>query len=72
MTEENQAMSQDPKHRRHMPDDEARIAQLQELARQSADGKVGVRQARRALGVSWEAARRLLDITGLRRHDDTA
>jgi hypothetical protein len=42
------------------------------MARDSVDGKVGVREARREFGLSWEAAYRLLDLAGVRREESDA
>jgi hypothetical protein len=56
--------------RYQMPRDEARLERLRELARASLDGKVGVREAARELGVGVNSARRLLQMADLYRSDD--
>jgi len=51
--------------------DEARVQRLTEMARESRDGTVGVREAMRELGITQNPAIRLLDIAGVRRYEPT-
>jgi hypothetical protein len=57
-------MGQDVKARRRMPTDPQRLARVRRMPRRK-DGTVGVRAVARSLGIGRDAARRLLQMTGL-------